>query len=103
MTWEEALTYSDLVDEVAAEWAHRIGDRSLKEDIAQEIYIGLVEGVDSSRAKGSVRTYVRSACWKIARDYLTYGNQVNFERDMVSLQSILKKYQVDDDGDLVEF
>lgn len=98
VTWEEALGFASIVEDIASEWAYRCKDESLRDDIAQTLYIGLVEKVDPRRAKKDVRVYVRAACWKMAEKFCNSRNGV---WKHVSLDSLgMGNLQIDEEGEL---
>lgn len=70
MTWEEALQYESVVKEMASEWAYRVSQPDIREDLETVIYIDLVEKVNLSKVERDKDAYVKACCWKICEKYL---------------------------------
>lgn len=98
MTWEEALEYDHLVQDVAREWAHRVYDPSLKDDLVNHLYIRLVKKVKTDNAQNKTQ-YVRAALWKQAEKFMRSRNNRPWTHQ--SLDTLISQgVQIDTKGNI---
>jgi hypothetical protein len=99
MEWSDALQYQETIASIAREWARRMGDPDLSEDIENIILIGLVEKVDVSGAMNPL-AYVKGAAWKIARKYAMSKSERQWRKLLSWNEMESEGFQIDDDGDV---
>jgi hypothetical protein len=96
VTWDEALSYADIINDVASEWAFRCKDASIKDDLIQTLYVDLVAKVKTDNARDKI-AYVRGACWKRAEKFVN-SKKFGIPRDKVSLDMLeTRGWQIDED------
>jgi DNA-directed RNA polymerase specialized sigma24 family protein len=98
MTWEEALSFSDIVTEVAKFWGKRLNDESITEDLYQELMIGLVQEIDLSRVNKNVKGYVKSCAWNMAFTFIKAHKKIYSKCDSLEVYLEEFHFQLDQDG-----
>jgi hypothetical protein len=93
MDWEDAMSFEDVVESVAKEWADRVREPEIYEDLKHDLLIALVTSVTLDTVTGSRRNYVRGACWKIAHTMLLSPAAIA-ARSKVQLEGLVARHGV---------
>jgi hypothetical protein len=88
MTWDEAMQFYPAAKAMAQTFSYKASDPEIVEDLTQELMVFLVEKVDTSRAKGSVKGYVAGALWKGCMKKLFQGRELRRRKVETSLDEM---------------
>lgn len=94
ISWDLALDHWSIIKDIANEWATRVKEPEIAEDLAHDLIIYLVENLSLDNVDKDTKSYIRGAAWKAAHTMLLSTPRQKQRRTEISLDNLIDEEHV---------